>query len=71
MSGIGAGGKIINDAVEGKFDVKNFAIQAGLETVNFGIKKFTGNNTLNSIMLQNGASEIGKGIEELNKKQKK
>lgn len=68
MSGIGAAGKIINDAVEGKFDVKNFAIQAASEAVNFYFKKISGNNTLNSIMLQNGVNEVGKGMEELNKK---
>jgi hypothetical protein len=52
----------------GKFDVKNFAIQAASEAVNFYFKKISGNNTLNSIMLQNGVNEVGKGMEELNKK---
>jgi hypothetical protein len=68
MSAIGAGGKILNDAVEGKFDVKNFAIQAASEAINLYINKIGGSNTVNSIMLQNGVNEVGKGMEELNKK---
>ena len=68
MSGIGAAGQIINDAFEGKFDAKNFAIQAASEAVNIYFKKISGDDTVKKIMLENGVNEVGKGMEELNKK---
>ena len=68
MSTIGAGGKIINDAVEGKFDLKNAAIQVGSELLNRYFKKISGDDMVKRIMLENGINEVGKGMEELNKK---
>jgi len=68
MSAIGAGGAILNDAVEGKFDLKNAAIQAGSFFLNKYLKGISGDDSVKKIMLENGVNEVGKGMEELNKK---
>ena len=68
MSAIGAGGKILNDAFEGKFDVKNAAIQAGSYFLNKYLKGISGDDSVKKIILENGVNEVGKGMEELNKK---
>nr|WP_315143864.1 RHS repeat-associated core domain-containing protein [uncultured Flavobacterium sp.] len=68
MSAIGAGGAILNDAVEGKFDLKNAAIQAGSFFLNKYLKGISGDDSVKKIMFENGVNEVGKGMEELNKK---
>ena len=67
MSTLGGIGEIVNDGFEGKFDVKNFAIQAGSELLNTYLKGISGDDTVKKIMLENGVNEVGKGMEELNK----
>lgn len=67
MSAVGVGGKILNDAFEGKFDLKNALFQAASEGVNRYLKKISGDDTVKKIMLENGVNEVGKGFEELNK----
>jgi RHS repeat-associated protein len=68
MSAIGAGGAILNDAVEGKFDLKNAAIQAGSFFLNKYLKGISGDDSVKKIMFENGVNEVAKGMEELNKK---
>ena len=67
MSSLGAGGKILNDAVEGKFDLQNAVIQAFNEAASMFINKFTRDDNLSNIMLQNGINEIAKGFEKKEK----
>lgn len=67
MSAIGAGGAILNDAVEGKFDFKNAAIQIGSVFLNKYLKGISGDDSVKKIMFENGVNEVAKGMEELNK----
>lgn len=67
MSTVGAGGQIINDAFEGKFDVKNAVIQAGSTLLNSYFNKISGDDTTKKLMLENGLNEVGKALDELKK----
>lgn len=63
---VGAGGEIVNNAFEGKFDRNNALIQTFSFTAGLFIQKFTGNNTLSKVMLENGVNEVSKGFEQIN-----